>query len=274
MTAQERLASRETNRRLDKKHTHRRHYLSDSGTEAGAVADVIAIAPPTVLVDGKTLRIIDIRSKETDNSNMRLAVASWATKDSPESKEAAQPTETNDTEDSFTIGGGTQHVQEAISQQKFGANAADFGTSINVEDDGSVSGVDIVIPSMTRTLTGFLPDSVVTPAYQLALRDAVGKTNSDAYLGYAVGELLLQSVQGRKRGEEDWRMQFDFDVGKNQTGKTVAGISGINKKAHEYLWVAYEQDEEATAKRMKPTATGVYVATVYETVAMGATLKI
>ena len=274
MAASEILTSRHTTRRLNKKHSHERQYVVNNATDGGAMADVINAAPELVTIDGKPLRIVNIDMQETENFAWRMATAEWATKDHPKSKEAVQPTETNDHEESFSIGGGNERIQEAITQAKFGSSATDFGNSINVQGDGSVEGVDILVPTMTRTMVAYLPDSVVNPVYQLNLRDAVGKTNSDSFLGYEAGELLLLSVAGSKRGEEDWHMQYDFSVGKNREGLNVAGISGINKKAHEYLWVAYEQDEEATAKRMKPTATGVYVATVYETVAMGATLKI
>jgi hypothetical protein len=274
MAAFEILNSRHTTRKLDKKHEYERQYVVNNPTEGGGMADVIAAAPPLVTVDGKQLRIVDIDMGETDNFAWRVATVNWATKDSRKSKEATQPTETNDSEISFSIGGQTEQIQEAFAQTKYGPSAADLGNSINVQDDGSVSGIDIVVPKMTLTRVHYLPDSVVHPAYQLDLRRAVGKTNSDSFLGYESGELLLLSVVGAKRGEEDWVVTFDFSVGKNNTGLTVAGISDISKQAHDYLWVQYEQEEETTAKRMKPIGVGVYVAKVYESANFGAILKI
>lgn len=274
MPAYEVAKSRHTTRRLDKKHTHSRTYVVNNPTSAGAMADAISAAPPEVIIDSKYLRITDIDTEETDHPDWFMASVSWATKDSRQSKEATQPTETNDYEESFTIGGGTEQIQEAFSQTKYGDNSADLGNSINVGDDGSVSGIDIVIPLMTFTSVHYLPDTVVDETYILNLRDAVGKTNSDTFRGYTAGELLLLSASGSKRGEEDWQITFDFSAGKNRTGLTVAGITGVTKNAHDYLWVQYEQEQEDTAKRMKPAAVGVYVAVVYEAAAFGTTLRI
>lgn len=274
MVARELNESRETERRLDKKHTHRRRYSSDAPNGAAAMSDVIAAAPPIVLVDNKELRLVGIRTFESPNSSMRFATADWATKDSQQTKEVTQPTETNDYEESFSVGGGSQTVQEAQSQVKYPSTATDFGNAINVQDDGSVLGVDIITPMLTFTRVHYLPDSVVTPAYTKGLIDAVGHTNSDLFLTYGPGELLLLSASGSKRGEDDWAVTFEFLAGYNDTGMTVAGVSGISKKAHDYLWVGYEPGTDDTAKKMKPTGIGVYVATVYKTAAFGTTLKI
>ena len=151
MPAYEVAKSRHTTRRLDKKHTHSRTYVVNNPTSAGAMADAISAAPPEVIIDSKYLRITDIDTEETDHPDWFMASVSWATKDSRQSKEATQPTETNDYEESFTIGGGTEQIQEAFSQTKYGDNSADLGNSINVGDDGSVSGIDIVVPLMTFT---------------------------------------------------------------------------------------------------------------------------
>jgi len=237
--------------------------MSDSGTESGAISDVIAIAPPVVLVDGKSLRIVDVTVRETVNSSMRFASVNWATADSPQTKREAQPTETNDHEQSFSIGGGTQRVQEALSQLKYPAAAPDLGNAVNVQEDGSVEGVDILVPTLSFRRTYYLPTSVVTDSYARGLRDAVGKTNNASFLNFDVGELLLLSANGTQRGQADWAVSFEWLAGKNQSDLAVAGIEDINKGAHEFLWILYEQEQEDTAKKMKPVVIGVYVAVVY-----------
>ena len=48
------------------------------------------------------------------------------------------------------------------------------------------------------------------------------------------------------------------------SGLTVGSITGISKKGWEYLWVLYEEAEDATAKALVKVPVAVYIERVYE----------
>ncbi len=267
MSVNEVVAGRHTKRRLDRKHTHQRRYVIEAVGQGIAMNELLASVPPNVIIDTKILIIVDVSLEETDNPTHYFGEVSWATKDHPKTRRSAdggQPNETNDSEQQFSVGGGSQHIQEALTQAKFGDNAPAIGNSINVGNDGAVGGVDIVTPALTFSKTHYLPNEHVTDDWIRGLRKVVGRLNDAVFLGYKVGELLLLSANGSQRGAEDWQVTFEYSGGENLTDKTVAGITGVIKNAHDYLWVLYEQSEDATNKKMVPAAIGVFVATVYK----------
>ena len=55
-----------------------------------------------------------------------------------------------------------------------------------------------------------------------------------------------------------------FAASPNRTGITIGDISGIDKKGHEYLWVRYEDAEDASAKMIVKRPAAVCVEKVYE----------
>jgi len=272
MTVSELIGARTTSRRVDQKHTHIRRYLVEAPEHGAAMGEMLTFAPPEVVVFFKILIVVDSSMEETDNPSIFFGEVQWATIDHTKTKHAnatgtgysGTPNETGDSEQSFSIGGGTQHVQEAISQKAYPAAAPDVLNAINVANDGIVEGVDIITPQMTFTKTHYLPVKKVTADYIKSLGRTVGKTNDAEHLGFDKATLLLLSATGRQRGAGDWAVTFDYAAGENKTGQTVAGFGDITKNAHDYLWVLYEQSEDAVAKKMVPKAVGVYVATVYE----------
>jgi hypothetical protein len=171
---------------------------------------------------------------------------------------------------SFSTTGGTFHVTEAKSQAKYpGAGspgeAPSCGNTIGWREGESPEGVDIVVPQTQFTIRKRVPYSTITINYVKTLRNATGKTNSDTFLGFAADELLFLGAEGQQTSAGDTELTFHFTAGENLTGQTVAGISSVAKKAHQYLWVKYGRSQGTDA--IEPIAQGVYVAQVYDQVA-------
>ena len=181
----------------------------------------------------------------------------------PEEKEP----EVGESSFSFDTGGGTQHVTQSLQTiQKYappGKTAPDFKGALGVTHD-NVEGVDITVPVYNFSETHYLADAAVTPAYRGTLFNLTGKTNNAAFKGLATGECLFLGASGSKRGADDWEITFRFAASPNRTGITVGDIAGISKKGWEYMWVRYEDAEDAAAKAIVKKPAAVYIEKVYE----------
>jgi hypothetical protein len=168
---------------------------------------------------------------------------------------------------SFDTGGGTQHITQSLETRgayaASGVTAPDFRGAIGVKED-AVEGVDVAAPVYHFTETHFKPDDEVTLAYRGALFRLTGRTNDAAFKGLDAGECLFLGASGSKRGDGDWEIQFRFAALPNKTDLAVGDITGIAKKGWDYLWVRYEDAEDAAARALVKKPVAAYVEKVYE----------
>jgi hypothetical protein len=174
------------------------------------------------------------------------------------------PKEPGESSFSFDTGGGTTHITQSLqtigSHAPPGEDPPDFKGAIGVNND-SVEGTDITIPVYNFKETHYIPIALVTPAYKAALFYLTGKVNAAPFKGFAPGEVLFMGASGSQRGQEDWEITFSFAASPNATGLTVGDITGIDKKGWEYLWVRYQDAEDADVLVKQPAA--AYVEQVY-----------
>ena len=71
-------------------------------------------------------------------------------------------------------------------------------------------------------------------------------------------------ASGSKRGSDDWEIAYKFAASPNRSNFSVGDITGISKKGWEYMWVRYEDAEDAAAKAIVKKPVAVYVEKVYE----------
>jgi hypothetical protein len=164
----------------------------------------------------------------------------------------------------FDTGGGTTHITQSLatvnSYAPAGETPPDFKGAIGVSTD-SVEGTDITIPVFNFTETHYVPVALLTGAYKVVLFYLTGRVNHAPFKGFARGEVLFQGASGSQRGQEDWEITFSFAASPNATGLTVGDITDIDKKGWEYLWVRYQDAEDADVLVKQPAA--VYVEQVY-----------
>ncbi len=174
--------------------------------------------------------------------------------------------QTDESSFAFDTGGGTQHVTQSLTTvaryAPSGKTAPNFKGAIGVTND-SVEGVDITVPVYQFAETHYLPDTTVTPTYKATLFTLTGKVNNATFKGFAAGECLFLGATGSKRGSGDWEITFRFAASPNVTNLTIGDITGINKKGWEYLWVRYQDTEDATAKALVKRPIAAYVEQVY-----------
>ncbi len=157
--------------------------------------------------------------------------------------------------------GGTQHITQSIATVgKYGNYSDELGQAIGVDGD-NVAGVDKVVPVFNWTETHALEDAELNvPAYYAL----TGHVNSDPFQGYSAGEVLFYGVTGQERDDGLWEVNFKFGYQPNAVSLQIGGISGIEKKGWEYLWVFYNNAVDTTAKVKIKKPTAVYVEQIYE----------
>lgn len=167
----------------------------------------------------------------------------------------------------FDTTGGSQHITQGLgtigAYAPSGKTAPNFGGAIGVTND-NVEGVDITVPVYSFSETHYLPDEVVTPAYKATLFFLTGRVNNDVWKGFQAGEVLFLGASGSKRGGDNWEMSYRFASSPNVVDLTIGEITGIAKMGWDYLWVRYEDAEDATAKTLVKKPAAVYVERVYE----------
>ena len=171
---------------------------------------------------------------------------------------------------SFNTTGSTQHIKQSLrtlSQYVVPGNTQpQHQGAINVQD-GSVEGVDIVVPVYNFSETHFKTDAFVDSAYKNTLFTLTGRINTQAFKGFAIKEVLFLGVQGSKRGSAEWELNYQFAALPHRTNISIGGIATIPVKfGWDLLWVQYreavESVDDSSALSRQPHA--AYLEQVYE----------
>lgn len=184
----------------------------------------------------------------------------------------------------FDFGGEKQKILYSQDSSYFAstgqiADELDYYNAINVKlgSNGKykIDGVDLSLPSFDFTVTKIWGDD--EPITQELIDLIYGNTwsvNSEKiifeFFGLRMifnpGELLYKDAQGAIDGElvNPTEFTFRFRFSKNIENQTIAGIEGVNKKGHHYLWVSYAEEELESASQLTVRAKQVNVEQIYD----------
>jgi len=179
-----------------------------------------------------------------------------------------QRTTSTASEYSFEIGTATEHVDVSLATYgSYGTNPPDYKQLVNVSTkDGklSVGGADILKPHYEFGQSKIYSDAYLTTAKKLAWANMVATLNAAAFQGMEASSVIYLGCSGNKRGRGDWEVTHRFGYSKNRTAVTIGAITGIEVGGWEYLWVVFDEEEDATAKVVKAVPKWVYVEQMYE----------
>lgn len=176
---------------------------------------------------------------------------------------------------SFDTSGGTVHIKTSKSTvNRYPVGAFDHKQLIGVHGK-DVDGVDISIPAMKISCQFKHPLGQITLSHARHLAGVTAMVNSDIFLGFQPGEVLLLGCKGSDGTEAEATVGYDFVCSQNADGVTapkltIGGIADIVKQGHDYIWISYEPDVVADKPGMKPNA--VYVERVYNRTSLSAAL--
>lgn len=169
---------------------------------------------------------------------------------------------------------GTENAKRyyAISQQKFGSQAANHGVFLNVvQEDGKarVEGFDVATPTQEFDISITKNYTDLTPSYFTIVENLAGKINNAPFRGRATGEVLFRGMEGSVSSRGDSELTYHFAVKKNPTlPLTIGGItipSGTVVYGWDVIWVQWKTVEDNGVNDLAAGASGVYVARVSET---------
>ncbi len=168
---------------------------------------------------------------------------------------------------SFDTTGNTARVTHGFSEFRFGPGGADDANIPSMDGalqviDGKVEGTEIVIPGLKFQITRAVPKWFMNDAYVDVIESLTGSVNQASYANRAAQSLLFLGATGSQSSKGNPEVTYYFVAGKHATLQ-IGQISGITKKAHQFLWVDWADVDIETAKRLAKLARGVYTNDVY-----------
>ena len=135
--------------------------------------------------------------------------------------------------------------------------APDFGSAINVDEEGNVKGCTVVSPKSSFDLQTTVAE--VSMADMVRWASITGTVNSNAFNGCAAGTLLYLGAKGSQNKDGTWNVTHSFEFAANRdvvftnpNGNRITLPVG----GHDYVWFRYKAIEKADG------AGGVY--TIYQ----------
>ena len=154
----------------------------------------------------------------------------------------------------FDTTGVSKHITQAIEHigtyPAPGKTAIDHKGSIGVTDD-SVEGTDVPDRAFKWHETWWLPLPGFGFVYSAILGQLNGRMNSGYFRGFAAGTVRFEGAVGGASPKDSNLAEhtFNFTFSPSESGLSVGPITGIAKGGWDYLWVRYENDEDAAAKK-------------------------
>jgi len=235
----------------------RRYYVTGAADSATAQTDVLAAVPTSYGGYPRRRVKIDVSGESSW----------WATVTYEPYNSSPPPAATGESLYEFDTGGGQVHVTNSLatvnSYAPAGSTVPDYDGAMGVTEN-SIEGADIAARSFVFSETHYVADASITTAYKSILFYLTGRVNNANFKGLNAGECLFLGARGSKRGQGDWEITYSFACSPNVAGLTIGNITGIAKSGWEYLWVSYEDVEDAAAKMLVRRPRAVYIERVYE----------
>ena len=259
------VTERWNRRRLNRDSVERVFQVTGTTDESVAEAAVLAAVPSTYL----GMNLVDWDTKEESLGLFETTVTY-----KPFNPAQQEPAELGSTTGDVSYNTGSATARRLHSIQTIGSytdggffgvgsTAPNFKGLIGVTRDG-VEGVDVNVPAPTFRETHVFTASSVTASYRRTVSLLAYKANVATFKGYAPGEVLFAGAEFHTRDAESIVGTYDFLISENVTGLSIGDITGIDKDGWDYLWVLYNEEEDATAEYLVRIPTAVYVERVYE----------
>lgn len=155
----------------------------------------------------------------------------------------------------FDTTGETKHVTQGIgnatSYVPGGKTAVNHKRAIGVQDDGSVAGVDVPDRAFKWQEKHQLLLASYGWAYSQYLGANTGKINSGTFRGFGAGTVRFDGAQGGQssRDPDLLELTYNFVYSPDESSLAVGDITVTSKPGWHYLWVRYQSEEDADAKK-------------------------
>lgn len=236
------------------------------GVESDAEARWAVLTNTPVLWDGRVRQLPTLEPDEAGIAGTWDALVPYRLN--------RKPKEIGDFTLSWSTGGGRERITQArrtvATFAPPGMDAPDNFDAIGMRPDGTVEGVDILVPDFRWTESYTVDPSMLTWGYAMTCAYLTRCINNDVYRGFAPGEVQFRGshAQVRQSGtveqpEVRAEIRYEFAAQPNVENQAIGDIAGISAKGWEYIDVRYEQVEDAGAKKLTTRPIAVYVLELY-----------
>lgn len=241
---------------------------SDEATAISLFASYVS-ANSLEMIGGMILDQVDPK-EDSQVDNLWTISATWRAFRLKEPTAAADSLAeaSGEQDDWFDIGLSSEKIYKPIGAQVVHKKTADSGSLPSIaligdQGDGKdPAGVELLVPEYTFGGTRWVKRSAWTESARNAIARLVGKTNSTAFAGWDIGEVLFAGFSGSRRGRDDVQLSFRFRVRENTTVSTD-GFDDIDKLGWEYLWPRHKLYWDGTALQVTREIEHLVVATVF-----------
>jgi hypothetical protein len=151
--------------------------------------------------------------------------------------------------------GNTERIYQALSEERFPNDAADFEEAINV-NGMRVEGLDKVVAGMRYSETWIFSAKVAFDCdYVGNVFRLTGTTNKSKFRCFDPEEALFLGARCQWQGDQPFcSITFDFDCRPNDPAFYVKAVPPFPKKGWEYVWIRYQDDVNSDTLIRKPVA--------------------
>ena len=134
-------------------------------------------------------------------------------------------------------------------------------------NNGSIDGCDVVVPSLAFTMSRS-SSGILTIGFIKTISEYTGRINSEPFLSFNIGDVLLERVNGSQSFTDDGPfidISYTFRVCPTVYNLRVGDINVGYKAGWDSFWVEYKKvfDYDCVSNSMKPRA--AYIEEVYKT---------
>ncbi|QDT54630.1 hypothetical protein Pan44_26650 [Caulifigura coniformis] len=218
----------------------RQYYARNYASEVAAIDAVYdflvsQLGDPPILT-GNELR--NITPKEGDVLDSYFCEAIWGP------FQRRTPPAVGESQFNFEIGGQQTKVIVPISQTVYkpASDLLPLPQIALIGDQGMgepPTGADIFEPVHSASLTKWMALSDLTPEFEDAIADCVGKWNNATWRRRPAGEVLFMGCTGAQRGANDLELTFRWMTRRNLESSVIAGITVAAKRGWDFLWPRY-----------------------------------
>ncbi|RKZ99082.1 MAG: hypothetical protein DRQ46_00200 [Gammaproteobacteria bacterium] len=143
----------------------------------------------------------------------------------------------------FDVGTEPLHINEAYTQQNFPEPESEDSKKskvIGLQPDGSISGVDVIIPTASYRETRSV-NSISVEMWRQIL-ELTGKVNQANFKGWAKGEVLFNGANAARRQGKAWRITYNFLIAPNITGQEIKVLKLVPVKGNEFDTATYDKE--------------------------------
>lgn len=212
------------------------HYTAYPSVDAAEVeAAAYALTAPTVLTQWGLLYRQNI-STEPEAADQWHVTVNYG----PRERETGSFSLSFDTTGGTAntkVGLSTPHSYKATGETE---EPPDQKSAIDVQEDGSVNGMDTIVPALKLSVHFKHPQGVITLPQIKAIARATGCVSDSPFLTFEPGEVLFLGATGSEGSDAETEVTYQLACSENLEDETIGPFTGVTKDGWDVAWIRFK----------------------------------